>query len=123
MRDMKRVTLELGGKAPMVMFDDMDLDLLGAATAIGSFFNTGQTLLRRCAHLRSAWYLRKGAGEAITGIARSLAIGTGLDPRHQINPLVSSRHQAHVKACIARGIAEGATPLIGGQVRRATAFM
>lgn len=112
MRDMKRVTLELGGKAPMVMFDDMDLDLLGAATAIGSFFNTGQTC---CAGARI--YVQRGiyekALEAITGIARSLAIGTGLDPRHQINPLVSSRHQAHVKACIARGIAEGATPLIG----------
>lgn len=112
MRDMKRVTLELGGKAPMVMFDDMDLDLLGAATAIGSFFNTGQTC---CAGARI--YVQRGiyekALETITGIARSLAIGTGLDPRHQISPLVSSRHQAHVKACIARGIAEGATPLIG----------
>lgn len=43
MKDMKRVTLELGGKAPMVMFDDMDLDQLAAAAGIGVFFNTGQT--------------------------------------------------------------------------------
>ncbi|THF47105.1 aldehyde dehydrogenase family protein [Allorhizobium terrae] len=114
MRDMKRVTLELGGKAPMVMFDDMDLELLGAAAGIGAFFNTGQTC---CAGTRI--YVQKGIYEkvlaVVTGITRSLAIGSGLDPRNQINPVVSARHQAHVKACIARGIEQGATPLIGAQ--------
>lgn len=115
MKDMKRVTLELGGKAPMVMFDDMDLDLLGAAAGIGSFFNTGQTC---CAGVRI--YAQKGiyekALEVITNVTRSLAIGTGLDPRNQINPVVSARHQAHVKACVARGLEEGAKPLINGAV-------
>ena len=112
MRDMKRVTLELGGKAPMVMFDDMDLELLGAAAGIGTFFNTGQTC---CAGVRI--YAQKGiyekALEVIAGVTRSLAIGSGLDPRNQINPVVSARHQAHVKACIARGIEDGAKPMIG----------
>lgn len=112
MRDMKRVTLELGGKAPMIMFDDMDLDLLGAAAGIGVFFNTGQTC---CAGTRI--YAQKGiyekAMEVVANVTRSLAVGSGLDPRNQINPLVSARHQAHVKACIARGIEDGATPLIG----------
>lgn len=113
MQDMKRVTLELGGKAPMVMFDDMDLDLLGAAAGIGTFFNTGQTC---CAGVRI--YAQKGiyaeALSVITEITRNLRIGSGLDPAHQINPVVSARHQAHVKACIARGLAEGATPVING---------
>jgi phenylacetaldehyde dehydrogenase len=112
MRDMKRVTLELGGKAPMVMFDDMDLDLLGAAAGIGTFFNSGQTC---CAGTRI--YAQKGiyekALEVIASVTRSLAVGSGLDPRNQINPVVSARHQAHVKACIARGIADGAKPVIG----------
>lgn len=112
MRDMKRVTLELGGKAPMVMFDDMDLDLLGIAAGIGSFFNTGQTC---CSGVRI--YAQKGiyekALEVIANVTRSLSIGSGLDPRHQINPVVSARHQAHVKACIARGIEDGAKPMIG----------
>ncbi|MFN7051625.1 MAG: aldehyde dehydrogenase family protein, partial [Gemmobacter sp.] len=103
MKDMKRVTLELGGKAPMVMFDDMDLDLLGVAAGIGAFFNTGQTC---CAGTRI--YAQKGiyekALEVIAGVTRSLAIGSGLDPANQINPVVSARHQAHVKACIARGL-------------------
>ncbi len=112
MKDMKRVTLELGGKAPMIMFDDMDLDLLGLAAGIGSFFNTGQTC---CAGVRI--YAQKGiyekALEVIANVTRSLAIGSGLDPRNQINPVVSARHQAHVKACIARGIEDGAKPVIG----------
>ncbi|GEO84743.1 MULTISPECIES: aldehyde dehydrogenase family protein [Alphaproteobacteria] len=114
MKDMKRVTLELGGKAPMVMFDDMDLDLLGAAAGIGSFFNTGQTC---CAGVRI--YAQKGiydkALEVIANVTRSLAIGSGLDPRNQINPVVSARHQAHVKACIARGLEDGAKPVIGAE--------
>ena len=112
MRDMKRVTLELGGKAPMVMFDDMDLELLGVAAGIGTFFNTGQTC---CAGVRI--YAQKGiyekALDVIAGVTRSLAIGSGLDPRNQINPVVSARHQTHVKACIARGIEDGAKPMIG----------
>jgi len=114
MKDMKRVTLELGGKAPMIMFDDMDLDLLGAAAGIGSFFNTGQTC---CAGVRI--YAQKGiyekALEVIANVTRSLAIGSGLDPRNQINPVVSARHQAHVKACIARGLEDGARPVIGAE--------
>ncbi|MDZ7910121.1 MAG: aldehyde dehydrogenase family protein, partial [Gemmobacter sp.] len=113
MKDMKRVTLELGGKAPMVMFDDMDLDLLGVAAGIGAFFNTGQTC---CAGTRI--YAQKGiyekALEVIAGVTHSLAIGSGLDPANQINPVVSARHQAHVKACIARGLEDGAKPVICG---------
>lgn len=112
MKDMKRVTLELGGKAPMVMFDDMDLDLLGAAAGIGSFFNSGQTC---CAGGRI--YAQRGIYdqvlEVIAGITRSLPVGSGMNPANQINPVVSARHQAHVKACIARGIEQGARPVIG----------
>lgn len=113
MRDMKRVTLELGGKAPMLMFDDMDLDLLGVAAGVGSFFNTGQTC---CAGVRI--YAQKGIHDRVldtlSAVTRRLSIGSGLDPRNQINPLVSARHKAHVEACIARGVADGARPVIAG---------
>lgn len=112
MQDMKRVTLELGGKAPMVMFDDMDLSLLGAAAAIGSFFNSGQTC---CSGARI--YAQRGIYdqvlETITAVARSLPVGSGLDPANQINPMVSARHQAHVTSAIRKGIDAGATPVIG----------
>lgn len=112
MRDMKRVTLELGGKAPMIMFDDMDLDQLAIAAQIGVLFNSGQTC---CAGARiyAQQSIYKRVVETLADITGSLTIGSGLNPTNQINPLVSAKHQAHVRACIARGIEEGATPLLG----------
>lgn len=111
MREMKRVTLELGGKAPMVMFDDMDLDQLGLAAGVGMFFNTGQTC---CAAARI--YAQRGiydrAVSTLADIAGSLSIGPGFDPANQINPLVSARHQAHVRAAIAQARKDGATALL-----------
>lgn len=111
MQDVKSVTLELGGKAPMVFFDDMDLSLLGPATGIGIFLNTGQTC---CAGTRL--YIQKGIYEealaTLKGIVSSLSIGSGLDPAHHINPLVSAKHHKHVTSAVEKGIADGATPLL-----------
>lgn len=111
MQDVRPVTLELGGKAPMVFFDDMDLGLLGPATGIGMFFNSGQTC---CAGARV--FVQKGiydeAVETLKAITSSLPIGSGLDPANQINPVVSSKHHAHVTGMVAQGIKDGATPLL-----------
>ncbi|WP_052265353.1 aldehyde dehydrogenase family protein [Ruegeria sp. ANG-R] len=111
MQDMKRVTLELGGKAPMVMFDDMDMDQLGIAAGIGALFNTGQTC---CAGTRI--YAQKGIYDKVCdflgGMVGSLPMGSGLDPVNQINPMVSAKHQNHVKSCIARGVEQGAKPML-----------
>ena len=111
MRDVRPVTLELGGKAPMVFFDDMDLALLGPAAGIGMMFNTGQTC---CAGARL--FIQRGihdaAVDALREIVGGLRIGTGMDPAHQINPVVSARHQAHVRAMCGQAVADGATPLL-----------
>ncbi|WP_417268462.1 aldehyde dehydrogenase family protein [Celeribacter baekdonensis] len=113
MKDMKPVTLELGGKAPMVMFDDMDLDLLGPAIGIGTMFNSGQTCTSG-----TRLYIQKGiyekALDIIAAIAGSLPIGSGMNPGNMINPLVSAKHQAHVKACISKAIEQGAKPILNG---------
>ncbi|MFD1344064.1 aldehyde dehydrogenase family protein [Litorisediminicola beolgyonensis] len=113
MKDVKPVTLELGGKAPMVLFDDMDLGLLGPATGIGIFLNTGQTC---CAGARL--FIQRGiydeAVATLKGIVSSLPMGPGMDPANQINPLVSAKHQDHVSRAIAQGISDGATPLLDG---------
>lgn len=105
------VTLELGGKAPMVFFDDMDLSLLGPAAGIGMMFNSGQTC---CAGARL--FIQRGihdeAVATLKAIVASMPIGPGLNPAHQINPLASARHQRHVRGMVERGIAEGATPLL-----------
>ena len=113
MQDVKPVTLELGGKAPMVMFDDMDLNLLGPAAGIGIFLNTGQTC---CAGARL--FIQRGIYDEAVGVLKnivsSLPMGSGMDPANQINPLVSAKHHAHVKTAIERGISEGAKPLLNG---------
>ncbi|WP_422367469.1 aldehyde dehydrogenase family protein [Pelagibius sp.] len=122
MSDVKPVTLELGGKAPMVMFDDMDLSLLGPAAGIGIFLNTGQTC---CAGAR-LFIQRSIYDEAVAtlkGIVSSLPLGSGMDPANQINPLVSAKHQAHVLGAIERGISEGATPLLDGAAPDAGYFV
>jgi len=111
MRDMKRVTLELGGKAPMIMFDDMDISLLGVATGIGALFNSGQTC---CAGTRI--YAQRGIYEkvmdTVAGVVSSLSLGPGFDPRYQINPLVSAKQRSYVERCIETGIEQGAKPLL-----------
>ncbi len=111
MRDMKRVTLELGGKAPMVMFDDMDMDQLGVAAGIGALFNSGQTC---CAGIRT--YAQKGIYDQVcdflSGMVGSLPMGSGLDRANQINPMVSAKHQVHVNACIAHGPEQGTKPML-----------
>lgn len=122
MQDVKPVTLELGGKAPMVFFDDMDLNLLGPAAGIGMFLNTGQTC---CAGARL--FIQRGiydeAVSVLKGIASSLPIGDGMNPANQINPVVSAKHHAHVNGAIERGIADGAVPLLSGTVPEAGYFV
>jgi phenylacetaldehyde dehydrogenase len=122
MQDVKPVTLELGGKAPMVMFDDMDLNLLGPAAGIGIFLNTGQTC---CAGARL--FIQRGiydeAVNVLKTIVSSLPMGSGMNPVNQINPLVSAKHQAHVKTAIERGIADGATPLLDAAAPEAGYFV
>lgn len=111
MKDMKRVTLELGGKAPMIMFDDMDLDQLFAAASVGILFNSGQTC---CAGTRI--YAQKGiydkVCETLAAIIGPMSMGPGLDPANAINPMVSAKHQTHVRSCIGRALNAGATPLL-----------
>ncbi|EBA06867.1 aldehyde dehydrogenase family protein [Sagittula stellata] len=122
MQDVKPVTLELGGKAPMVMFDDMDLSLLGPAAGIGIFLNAGQTC---CAGARL--FIQRGiykeAVSVLKNIVSSLPIGPGMDPANQINPLVSAKHHAHVKGAIDKGIEDGATPLLSGEAPDAGYFV
>ena len=121
MQDMKRVTLELGGKAPMIMFDDMDLDQLAMAAGVGVLFNSGQTC---CAGTRI--YAQRGIYDQVCEVmARTvggMAIGPGLDPANAINPMVSAKHQAHVNACVASGLDQGATPLLSSDAYQGDGF-
>jgi phenylacetaldehyde dehydrogenase len=112
--DLKKVTLELGGKSPNIILEDADLDLAipGAANAI--FFNQGQCC---CAGSRLFVHQKHydRVVEGITDFAKNIKVGPGLDVRTQMGPLVSQTQLDRVSGFLRCGAEEGARALTGGQ--------
>lgn len=112
--NLKKVTLELGGKSPNIILKDADLNLAipGAANAI--FFNHGQ-----CCCAGSRLYVHKDIfNEVMEGVrdhARQIKLGPGLDPATQMGPLVSQEQFERVTGLIESGLSEGATAITGGK--------
>ena len=112
--NLKKVTLELGGKSPSVVLPDADLDsgIPGVASAI--FFNHGQ-----CCCAGSRLYVEKTIfDKVIAGVAdqaRQIKLGPGLDPATQMGPLVSDEQQRRVLGYLESGMAEGAEAVTGGK--------
>ena len=112
--NLKKVTLELGGKSPSVVLSDADLDsgIPGVASAI--FFNHGQ-----CCCAGSRLYVEKTIfDKVIAGVAdqaRQIKLGPGLDPATQMGPLVSDEQQRRVLGYLESGMAEGAEAVTGGK--------
>jgi phenylacetaldehyde dehydrogenase len=110
----KRLTLELGGKSPVIVFPDADIEkaVEGAARAI--FFNTGQV----CS-AGSRLFAHKSVFDKLVGgiaaKAETLRIGPGLDPKTEIGPVISSEHLDRVTGFIARGVGDGAKVMVGGR--------
>lgn len=112
--NLKKVTLELGGKSPVIVLDDADLDLAipGAANAI--FFNGGQV----CVAGSRLYVQRKVYDKVVAGIAeiaKSIKLGNGLDQTTQMGPLVSAKQAARVAQFIQKAKADGATIVTGGE--------
>jgi phenylacetaldehyde dehydrogenase len=110
--NLKKLTLELGGKSPNIVFDDADQGAVeGAANAI--FFNHGQ-----CCVAGSRLFVQRGRfDEVVDGvaeIAKSIRMGSGMEPGTQMGPLVSDEQLRRVTGFLDSGKAEGATALAGG---------
>ncbi|MDH6148160.1 MULTISPECIES: aldehyde dehydrogenase family protein [Paraburkholderia] len=111
--NMTRFTLELGGKNPMIVLADTDVDKAIQGVLMGGLLNQGQV----CAAASRLYIHRdrfKQIVEGVAAVANSMSIGPGMDPAAQINPLVSARQQQSVCRFIDIGRAEGATVLAGG---------
>lgn len=112
--NLKRVTLELGGKSPLFIFDDADLDkaITGAAMAI--FANSGQVCFAG-----SRLYIQRSIfDKVIEGVAKmgaAMRLGSGMDPQTQMGPLVSAQQMARVLSYVESGIGDGAELVCGGQ--------
>jgi phenylacetaldehyde dehydrogenase len=108
--DLKKVTLELGGKSPNIILDDADMEIAipGAANAI--FFNHGQCC---CAGSRLFVQEKKfdQVVEGVTQFAKNIRLGPGLDSRTQMGPLVSQTQLERVSGFLRAGEEEGAKAL------------
>ncbi|WP_433705025.1 aldehyde dehydrogenase family protein [Paraburkholderia sacchari] len=110
----KRVTLELGGKSPVLVLDDADVEAAARAVANGMFFNSGQVC-----DAGSRLYVQRGVHErflaALIDYTRTLKIAPGLDRDCFISPLVSAQQKARVTSWIETGRREGAELVYGGR--------
>lgn len=113
-RDIRRVALELGGKSPVIVLDDMDVEtaVQGAAGAI--FFNHGQVCTAG-SRLYVAKPLYEKVVEGLAAAANATVLGSGFDPNAQMGPMVSARHRDRVMGLIATAAAEGGEVVAGGK--------
>ena len=107
------VVLELGGKDPMLVLDDADLDVASSGAVWGAFVNAGQTCLsvERC-YVHQSLY--PAFVEACAEKARKLRVGNGLDPSTEIGPMIHERQLRIVEAHIADALQRGARLVCGG---------
>ncbi len=111
---LKHVTLELGGKSPLIVFDDADLDEAVSGAMMGNFYSQGEVCTNgtRVFVHRS---LEQAFLERLTPRTERLRLGDPLDPATQVGPLVSAEHLEKVLGYIESGKAEGARLVTGGE--------
>jgi succinate-semialdehyde dehydrogenase/glutarate-semialdehyde dehydrogenase len=107
------VVLELGGKDPMLVLDDADVDVASSAAVWGAFMNAGQTCLsvERCyVHRRLYDSFVKACAEK----TRKLRVGNGLDPETDMGPMIHERQLRIVESHVEDAVVRGARVLAGG---------
>jgi len=111
--NLKKVSLELGGKAPLIIYRDADIESAIANAATAAFFNHGQ-----CCTAGSRLYVEHDIyDDVVTGIAEQagkIKVASAFDPGSQMGPLISSEQFERVNSYLAAGFAGGATALAGG---------
>ncbi|WP_085637457.1 MULTISPECIES: NAD-dependent succinate-semialdehyde dehydrogenase [unclassified Pseudomonas] len=111
---LKKVSLELGGNAPFIVFDDADLDAAVKGAMASKFRNTGQTCV--CVN---RFFIQDGVFEAFTGkLAESVAamrVGPALEGDTEQGPLINAAALAKVEAHVSDALDKGATLLCGGR--------
>src|SRR5262245_15586353 len=111
---LKRVSLELGGKSPNIVFSDADVPAAVEGALLGVFFNQGQVC---CAGTRLfvEQKLHDQFADTLAKTAAGMKQGSGLDPETQVGPLVSQEQLERVTGYLDIGKREGAKPILGGE--------
>jgi len=119
--NLKKISLELGGKSPNIVFDDADMNatITGAAGAI--FFNHGQ-----CCCAGSRLYIEQPifdrVVEGVAERAKKIKLGPGFDPETDMGPLVSTEQLDRVCSYLEAGFSEGAEAVVGGKKREGAGY-
>jgi phenylacetaldehyde dehydrogenase len=112
--NLKRVSLELGGKSPVIVFPDADLERATQGAADGIFRNAGQVCVAG-----SRLYVHKNVfDKVVEGVverAKKLKVGPGIEPETQMGPLVSQKQLERVSGYIDSGASQGAEVVVGGK--------
>ncbi len=111
-----KLSLELGGNAPVLIFDDVDVDALAKATSMARFRNNGQVCVAP-----QRFYVHKNIykqfSEAVTKYVSQLKVGNGFEEGVHVGPLITKRQQHSVVELLNKAKSEGAEILTGGNVR------
>ncbi|HRF62706.1 MAG TPA: NADP-dependent succinate-semialdehyde dehydrogenase [Candidatus Competibacter sp.] len=112
---LKRLSLELGGNAPFIVFDDANLDAAVAGALVSKYRNSGQTCV--CAN---RFLVQEGVYDAFAerltqAVREQLTVGNGLEPGVMQGPLIDAAALAKVERHVADALAQGARVLTGGQ--------
>lgn len=110
---LKRVHLELGGKAPFIVFDDSDPELVAAKASMAAFMNTGQdcTAATRLYVEKSKLKVMQ---EAVVEAMKNVKVGLPFEDGVQMGPLISAAQKERVSGFVERAKAQGAKILTGG---------
>lgn len=110
----KKVSMELGGNAPFIVFDDADLDEAVKGAVISKYRNAGQTCVcTNCLYVHDAVY-----DEFVSRFNKavaSLKVGNGMDPGVEIGPMINLRAVRKIESLVGGAITQGATLVMGGK--------
>lgn len=109
----KKMSMELGGNAPFIVFDDADLDRAVEGAIAAKFRNAGQTCV-----CTNRFYAQEGIYDAfverLVAATEALSVGSGLDPSTVIGPMIDEKAVAKAEALVADATAKGGRILVGG---------
>ncbi|RDD71105.1 aldehyde dehydrogenase [Paracoccus versutus] len=112
-QEIRRITLELGGKSAAIILDDADIPKAVENLRLASLRNSGQV----CSNKTRILVPRRRRDEILDALAAmvgTMPVGDPMDPATEIGPMVSARQRDRVEGYVARGRAEGATLVLGG---------
>ncbi len=114
MGNLKKVSLELGGKSPVVVLPDADMNIAVPGIAMATFFLQGQNCMAG-----TRIFIHDAIHDELVGklkaFSEAMVLGHGLDPTTHLGPLISKNHCAKVMSYIEQGVTEGATLVTGGK--------